>query len=154
MIDKLKYISVEILTDRNSKTPIIQQRFDIMKKAIDGIGGERKLKEIIGGLTYEKYMHTYLWKVITTYCISKTGKCVHCDSKVNLQTHHLSYKHLGTEIYHLEDLTVYCDKCHVIASILQRLNYDKYKIWETEYLKPTTIKQILEMDKINEVVQT
>lgn len=63
-------------------------------------------------MSYQNFLETPYWKAISAYLKIVKKKCEKCGSKLNLHTHHKTYKHHGYEILHLEDLEVVCSNCH------------------------------------------
>ena len=68
------------------------------------------------GLTYPEFLKTEYWKSIRINVLKRDGyKCVCCQSKSKLQVHHTTYKHLGKEYLHMEELVTVCRMCHEIT---------------------------------------
>lgn len=73
---------------------------------------KNKLTKVID-IPYKEYLSTPYWKVVRKLKLRRANyKCELCNSSENLNVHHKTYKHKGTEICHLEDLIVLCQKCH------------------------------------------
>lgn len=64
-------------------------------------------------MKYEDFLKTRYWRTVRAYVIEQSGrKCSVCGEIKYLNVHHKSYEHHGSEIFHLEDLVVLCEKCH------------------------------------------
>ena len=62
---------------------------------------------------YVEYLKSNEWLIIRQLKIKQADKkCEYCGSRRRLRIHHLTYKHIYNEFYHLEDLIVVCDACH------------------------------------------
>ena len=60
---------------------------------------------------YDRYIHSRKWKKRRFRALVLGGhKCALCNSKNELQVHHLSYEHLGKEKDY--ELQVLCHSCH------------------------------------------
>lgn len=69
---------------------------------------------------YHTYIKSEKWASKRKKIFKRAGyKCENCNSKDDLQVHHLTYKRLGRE--RLNDLTALCSNCHSKAhKILQK----------------------------------
>lgn len=63
-------------------------------------------------LSYEAFLRTGYWRIISTYLKVTRGACERCGMRRGLQAHHKSYAHHGREHEHLADLLVLCRSCH------------------------------------------
>ena len=64
-------------------------------------------------MTYKEYLSTPYWKLVSMLAKKKAGyKCQLCGSDYNLNVHHRTYEHKGTEILNMNDLIVLCQECH------------------------------------------
>jgi len=62
---------------------------------------------------YRDYLDSAEWKTIRDIKLKEAdNKCEQCGSRRRLQVHHLTYRHIFNEYYHLEDLLVVCKACH------------------------------------------
>lgn len=52
------------------------------------------------------------WKDTTKLVRLLRTNCECCGTFENLQVHHTTYRHLGSEVLHLEDVRLLCDTCH------------------------------------------
>jgi len=60
---------------------------------------------------YRKYLQSSEWIELKIDLFEKRGKkCEKCDSKYNIQVHHLTYRNVFNE--EPEDLIILCAKCH------------------------------------------
>lgn len=60
---------------------------------------------------YNKYIHSNKWRRRRVRALILGGhKCALCNSREELQVHHLSYEHLGKERDY--ELQVLCHSCH------------------------------------------
>ncbi len=67
-----------------------------------------------GQEAYTKYLGTTYWGKVREAKFAQDGKmCAYCGSMDKLQVHHRNYAHRGSELEHLEDLVVSCNKCHI-----------------------------------------
>lgn len=67
--------------------------------------------EALGFKSYMDYLNSYLWKNKRDFVINLRGnKCEKCDSRDNLNVHHLNYDNVCNE--RSRDLIVLCFKCH------------------------------------------
>lgn len=84
------------------------------------------------GLPYSKFIKSRYWKLVRMWVRKRDGyKCTTCGSRVNLQVHHLTYKHHYREHLHLQDLTTLCRRHHEEQHIdLIRLKEVKQEIVE------------------------
>lgn len=74
---------------------------------------ESDIKRIVEQLDYKEYLKTSYWKVTRERALRKAHyKCQLCNSNENLNVHHKTYEHKGSEIRHMDDLIVLCQKCH------------------------------------------
>ena len=112
---------------------MIQLKYDELKKEIDSRGGEESLEKTIGKYSYQGYIGSYIWKTISEYNRQLHPQCEDCGSMFHLQVHHSSYKNLGLEIYHPEDLRVLCSKCHALITFLQNIDRKMCVQWERKY---------------------
>ena len=83
--------------------------------ALQRYGVEKIGKNKLGQykLDYAKYLKTPHWKKVRDLKLKECGhKCQLCGSKVRLEVHHNSYKHLWIEGLYMNDLVVLCHKCH------------------------------------------
>lgn len=63
--------------------------------------------------SYQSYIASNLWRQTRRLALHRDGyQCRVCRSRRRLQVHHLTYKHLGNEANHLEDLKTLCRTCH------------------------------------------
>lgn len=84
---------------------------------------------------YLKYIHSPLWFVKREEAFAHYGRqCKNCKSTMQLEIHHLSYRHLGHEL--MKELMVLCRKCHeAVHSVLDPL--------PTKPLKRKRIPQVI-----------
>lgn len=62
---------------------------------------------------YEAYIQSPHWRAVRGLALKRDGyRCTRCAGRYSLQVHHLTYKHLGHEERHLEDLRTLCRTCH------------------------------------------
>lgn len=73
--------------------------------------GDRSLVKIKSG-EYNKYLHSASWRKFRQTIIDLRGReCQLCQSKHNIQVHHMTYKRVGNE--DIRDVLVVCEDCHV-----------------------------------------
>lgn len=85
----------------------------------------RKERAAEGKVTWTKelyvaYLKSDHWKALRTrkYASEKPCQCSICGSTKDLQVHHLQYKNVYDVL--LEDLRVFCDRCHDLTHELLR----------------------------------
>lgn len=68
----------------------------------------------LAATNYPAYLKTDWWlRQVRPAAFKKYGrKCSVCERTDTLQVHHLSYKHTGDELKHLQDLQILCRKHH------------------------------------------
>jgi hypothetical protein len=77
-------------------------------RVLAGWALNKKLRE----LPYKEYLETPEWLTKRLEKLEQVGyRCQRCDSSLDLQVHHLNYRHLGEEDL-IRDLIVLCDGCH------------------------------------------
>lgn len=52
------------------------------------------------------------WKCTAQLQLLAFPTCHWCETKTNLEVHHLTYEHLGAEVLHMEDLQTVCATEH------------------------------------------
>jgi 5-methylcytosine-specific restriction endonuclease McrA len=63
-------------------------------------------------LQYKRFLKTKYWKEVRKQVLVRDNyQCQLCHGKAE-QVHHLSYKHHGAELEHLEDMISLCNLCH------------------------------------------
>lgn len=60
---------------------------------------------------YREFLKSDFWKKLSDQTKARDGKCVRCDSAVNLQAHHVRYPNEWFDTK-LEDLETLCRACH------------------------------------------
>lgn len=63
-------------------------------------------------MPYKNYIRTAYWGIIRGQMIYLNPFCNGCRSSKALQIHHWSYKYIGVDHLHLENLSVRCGLCH------------------------------------------
>lgn len=62
---------------------------------------------------YRDYLQTDYWKLVSSEVKRRAGyRCQVCNGPDNLEAHHRTYEHRGSELEHLEDMICLCRKCH------------------------------------------
>lgn len=62
---------------------------------------------------YKKHIASPYWKAVRSLVLIRDKrKCKKCGATKLLHVHHLSYKHMGKEHLHMEDLITLCKTCH------------------------------------------
>jgi 5-methylcytosine-specific restriction endonuclease McrA len=72
-------------------------------------------------MSYQDYLHPEHWQdVRARFWASKlhNGGCAVCNTRVNLQVHHRSYRRVGHE--KLSDLVLLCGDCHKLTHQCER----------------------------------
>jgi hypothetical protein len=65
-------------------------------------------------LPYEVFLRTPYWTIVRAYVMTMRGaRCEQCSWIGALNVHHMTYSHRGEELFHLEDLKVLCEFCHM-----------------------------------------
>lgn len=63
---------------------------------------------------YELFLRIPYWTIVRAYVMTLRGpRCEVCSWTGGLNVHHITYIHRGEEIFHLEDLKVLCEWCHM-----------------------------------------
>ena len=64
---------------------------------------------------YADYLTTDYWQKVSNAVKTRAGyRCQVCNSELDLQAHHRTYAHRGSEMDHLVDLICLCRRCHCI----------------------------------------
>lgn len=64
---------------------------------------------------YDAYLKTDYWKAVSDSVKRRAGyRCQVCNSQHDLQAHHRTYDHKGSELEHLDDLVCMCRRCHAV----------------------------------------
>lgn len=62
---------------------------------------------------YVKSLNTDYHREVRRRALIRDGfQCVDCNTKLNLELHHISYAHRGCELDYMEDVVILCEKCH------------------------------------------
>jgi hypothetical protein len=132
------------------------EKFVVFRKEFDKKGGEKYIESLIEGSTYRDYIHSPMWHIISQFCRLVQPVCIKCKETFQLQVHHLSYEHFGCEMYHLEDVTVLCGKCHEIIHILEYTSKSVKEKLPEEWESLPSIQEIMDKGGIvlYEMVQT
>jgi hypothetical protein len=81
------------------------------------------ISDYINALPYQYFLNTLYWKAISGYKMRINNcKCQECDSSNELEVHHKTYKNHGSELEHLEDLILLCNKCHKKKHLTKQLH--------------------------------
>jgi hypothetical protein len=65
-------------------------------------------------LPYQVFLRTPYWTIVRAYVMTVRGsRCEKCSWTGALNVHHMTYSHRGEEFFHLEDLKVLCEFCHM-----------------------------------------
>lgn len=93
---------------------VVEDDFFDVKKAIAIFKTRNKITDEFGyyEIDYKAYLQTEHWQKVRRLKFQEINKCQLCGSTKRLEVHHNSYKNLGLEEKHLEDLTVLCHDCH------------------------------------------
>lgn len=64
---------------------------------------------------YKRFLKSDYWKQVRQAVLTRDQhQCQKCGRTATLQVHHLTYKHHGNELNHLEDLITVCKLCHSV----------------------------------------
>lgn len=64
---------------------------------------------------YAEYLKSDYWKQVTALVKERADfRCQVCNSPHDLEAHHRSYAHRGSELQHISDMTCLCRRCHGI----------------------------------------
>jgi hypothetical protein len=76
-------------------------------------------------INYEEYIKSKQWQAVAAYYRKEAKyKCQYCGGTGG-DVHHISYKHLGDELNHPEDVEILCRRCHDIKHMeLEGLDKD------------------------------
>lgn len=62
---------------------------------------------------YHAYIKSAAWaQVRRAYYATHPRRCRRCGATSALELHHKTYRHLGRELDHLDDLVCLCEDCH------------------------------------------
>lgn len=62
---------------------------------------------------YYEYLKTDKWEAVRRAVMKRDGySCRLCNSSIDLVAHHRTYKNVGNELNHLDDVTCLCKRCH------------------------------------------
>ena len=65
-------------------------------------------------LPYQVFLRTPYGTIVRAYVMTLRGaRCAVCSWIGALNVHHMTYSHRGEEFFHLEDLKVLCEFCHM-----------------------------------------
>jgi 5-methylcytosine-specific restriction endonuclease McrA len=111
------WLSPDALEEKQDiKNLIYSRTYDIKGylQLIIGNANKWELRDYVNNqLSYKMFLTTPYWKEVSQLAKRKAKfSCQLCGSKENLNVHHKTYEHKGTEINHLEDLIVLCQNCH------------------------------------------
>jgi DNA replication protein DnaC len=99
-------------------TPIVP---DATPKRGSPIDVSEEAIKLYRALPYEEFLRTDYWASVRDGLIAKVGKCQLCSTLSGLRCHHNSYEHHGSEHLHPEDLTVLCERRHMLFHRTERL---------------------------------
>lgn len=95
----------------NRKEFIRKQKIIIQKKEFDK--SDKKYVPKILNKEYTAFLESQKWKAIRHRTIHRDGyKCCSCNSKKNLQVHHLTYGGIFEMNFQLNQLQTLCTDCH------------------------------------------
>jgi hypothetical protein len=64
---------------------------------------------------YQEHLASEYWQTVSTAVKKRGGyRCQVCNSQHDLQAHHRTYEHRGSEMEYLDDLICLCRRCHMI----------------------------------------
>src|ERR1035437_234553 len=88
-------------------------------------------------VTYKEYLLSDVWKRKREQKLKESGyKCEECNSKIFLQVHHKTYKHIFKEP--MKDLKTLCEVCHKANHNLltdEEIEIEVQGLMESERLK-------------------
>jgi len=62
---------------------------------------------------YKDFLKSNYWATVRVEILKRDkNKCSHCNTTINLQVHHITYKNHFNELNNLNDLITLCKKCH------------------------------------------
>lgn len=101
-------------------------------------------------MKYKDYLKSDDWKQKRTIKRKRRNQCAICNSKDNLDIHHLNYR----DLFDVEqsDLRVLCRRCHFLAHDLYKTG--KFKFKSTNHnsrfvLIKTAVKKELGLSRVN-----
>lgn len=129
--------------------PVI--RFIILLKECDRKGGEIALQKLNlqESMSYQEYIHHSTWNIISDFCRTVQPTCTQCGATYNLETHHLHYKYMTMEMYHLETLTVLCDMHHTLIHMLITAAKKNKQSLPSEWISFPNIQSLIEKKEID-----
>jgi len=88
---------------------------------------------------YKEYLLSKKWSWYRIKILKRDNfQCSECESKENLNVHHLTYRNLGNE--QMKDLITLCNKCHKKAHFYDLNKSAKADLFES--LKDKYIKKV------------
>lgn len=73
-------------------------------------------------MNYREYLTTDKWKRVSSLVKQRDGgTCRVCNSAHRLNAHHRTYKNVGNELDHLDDLICLCQVCHELFHVNGRI---------------------------------
>lgn len=87
-------------------------RFDYLRRKITALD-----RQYLHSLEHKLFLKTLYWLILRDYLVEiREHKCQRCEKERQLNVHHESYDHKGSEYKHLDELTVLCRPCHEAES--------------------------------------
>lgn len=108
----------------NGKTDSFTQKYLVNANPRKGVGfstmvadtrgaDKKKIGATIRRMPYRDFCNTLCWKLVALQVKHDAGyRCKKCGSRHGLVVHHLNYRILGYEMYHLDQLECLCGTCH------------------------------------------
>jgi 5-methylcytosine-specific restriction endonuclease McrA len=84
--------------------------------------GASPLKKALRSLRYADFLKTNYWRAVKQVVNQRDCyECTSCGAYSDLEVHHKSYRHHGSEHLHLDDLVTLCRYCHSKISDREQL---------------------------------
>jgi hypothetical protein len=74
-----------------------------------------EISQQLRSMDYPTFLRTQYWWIVRGVLVARRGLwCEDCKQLGSvLDAHHLTYRHRGEEVFHLEDLKLLCRRCHM-----------------------------------------
>jgi hypothetical protein len=86
---------------------------------------------------YHDHIKTDYWKEVAESVKARDGyRCRVCNRDRPLEAHHRTYKNLGCEKEHLDDITTLCHRCHTLFHEIAQRTEEGYELAKPVRKKP------------------
>lgn len=104
--------------DFTSSKTLINCAVAKMEKFLEKFNGypESVRLEIVSRYDYKTYLKSPYWEYVSSVIKTLNNfTCCKCNARRSskMAVHHKTYEHMGSELFHMEDLEVICNSCHM-----------------------------------------